>query len=343
MVRKATNKKPKSIGKIFFKFFSVTFIVCLILFTSGLGIYAAVMNARPFDSSDGGGQPAGQTEEKIDILIPGEGIFATEFQNSKRVNILLLGNTDEGLSDTIMLASFDPENQRVDVISLPRDTYYDRDGKHGAELKLNAVNHDGAAAVALAAHNILMGIPINYTATVSYDGVVNIVDAIGGVTFDVPVRMYYSSPSQNLLIDLKPGEQILDGAHAVQLLRFRSGYSNGDLGRVEMQQAFVKEAAKQAMAIDKLPALARTALDNVESDITIRAMLYLVSKAKGMDGDSIATYMLPGASGRVGSSSLSFYLRAEDPEIETMLRSFYAPPPETTESAIEEGEETAAE
>jgi LCP family protein required for cell wall assembly len=217
---------------------------------------------------------------------------------------------------------------------LPRDTYYERDGYSDSYLKLNSVFHDGAEAMCMAVHNILLGIPINYYAVIDYAGVEKIVDAMEGVPMDVPFSMDYDSPGQNLAIHLAPGQQTLDGAHAVQFLRYRSGYENGDIGRVEAQQTFMKNAAKQALSLN-LPKIAKTVVANVDSDISNRAILYLGAKGAKTDQENIRTYLLPGTSGSF--SGLSFWRRDEDYVIEELLRGIYDEVEETTttDTAIE--------
>lgn len=326
------SEHPATPKKTFVKFFAITFLVCLLVFTSGMGIFATILDQRPMDKDSDNTRVREQTEEKMDILFPAEGIFATEFKDSKRVNVLLMGTTEEGLADTIMLASFDPETKAASIISVPRDTYYERPGAYGASLKLNAVAHEGPEEVAKAVHNILLGIPINYYAVVNYEGVKNIVESIGGVPMDVPMRMKYSSPSQNLYIDLQPGEQILNGEKAVQFLRFRSGYQNADIGRIAAQQAFVKSAVKQAIGL-QLPKVAKTVIQNVDSDITNRAILYLAGKAAGMDASKLRSFHVTGRNATINGGS--FWMRDEDPVIEAMLRDAYIDPESvTTGSAI---------
>jgi LCP family protein required for cell wall assembly len=293
----------------------------LILFVGAAYGVNTFLNSAP--ASKSGVVAKQQTEEKLDLLIPGEGIFKSEFYDSKRVNVLLYGTTDESLADTIMLCSFDPETKAVDVISVPRDTYYEREGfTYGGYLKINAAALEGPLELCKAVHNVLRGIPINYYAMVNYDGVAKIVDSMGGVPMDVPMDMKYTSKKQNLYINLKKGEQVLDGEHAVQFLRFRKGYINADLGRVNAQQEFVKSAVNQAMGLD-LPKVAVAAVKNVDSTITPNAVLYLADKAKGMSNNSITTFTLPGAGDTKGG--LSFFFRAEDAKIENMLRAAYNP------------------
>jgi LCP family protein required for cell wall assembly len=332
------GRKSAFNGKLFARLMIVTLVIATVVTASGFTAYAKLLDARFMSKSSHAKKPTLVTEENMAVLIPGEGIFAQEYRTSKRVNVLLLGTTDEGLADTIMLASFDPVSKRADIISLPRDTYYYRSGYGASYLKLNAVFHDGPVAMAEAVHDILVGIPINYYAVVDYKGVENIVDSMDGVPMYVPMDMYYSSPPQNLLINLKEGEQVLDGAHAVQFLRFRKGYTNGDLGRVEAQQQFMKNAAAQALGFD-LPKVATAVQENVDSDITLRAILYLAKKAKGMDPGNVTTVMLPGGGARI--QGLSFYQAVDAYQIDQLMRTIYDPP-KPPEPAEGEGTESAA-
>ncbi|MDR2610705.1 MAG: LCP family protein [Clostridiales Family XIII bacterium] len=321
-------KKPMTPKRLFRKVFFITLPICLLVFTGSIFGAMKLLDAKPMNHS--GVVAPKQTEEKLDLLIPGEGIFKSKYYDSKRVNVLAYGNTDEGLADTIMLFSFDPEAQSVDVISIPRDTYYERKGfAYGGYLKINAAALEGPLELCKAVHNVLLGIPINYYAMVDYKGVEKIVDSMDGVEMDVPMNMHYTSKKQNLYIDIKKGKQVLDGAHAVQFLRFRKGYADGDLGRVKAQQEFIKNAAKQALSGDLLK-IGSTVVENVDSTITPRALLYLADEAKGMTEGGVKAYTLPGKSSTI--NKLSFFVRAEDSEIDTMLRQIYDGPAAATET-----------
>jgi LCP family protein required for cell wall assembly len=233
-----------------------------------------------------------------------------------------------------MLASFDPETQKMDIISVPRDTYYQRpDYNYGGYLKINSVlETDGIKGAAKAVHNVLEGVQINYYAIMNYEGVKKVVDSIGGVPMDVPMDMHYTDKKQNLYIDLKKGKQTLDGAHAIQFLRFRKGYAEGDIGRVKAQQQFVKNAVKEAMGLN-LPKVAKTVMDNMDSDLDLRAITYLASKAIGMGGDDLTLHTLPGDDGQ-RIQGLSFWVAADSEEVLEMMREVYTGIPQTTEGAI---------
>jgi LCP family protein required for cell wall assembly len=330
--------KPKTPQRVFGKFFGIAFAIAIVVCTTGVTLGAYFLDAKPLDEMPLPPEVVvpPPTEEKIDVLIAGSGMFADDYKDSKRVNVLLLGNTDEELTDTIMLASFDPESKDVDIISVPRDTYYERPGfAYGGYLKVNAAFHEGFYESAMAVHNLLQGIPINYYAVITYDGIKEIVDSMDGVPMNVPMDMHYTSKHQNLYINLKKGEQILDGDHAVQFLRFRKGYKEGDIGRVKAQQAFVKAAIKQALGL-KLINVANAIQDNVQSDIRNRTILYLVKESSGVDMSKVESYVLPGADSYIGG--LSFWVPAEASEAEAMLREIYDNPQQSaTGSAITTG------
>jgi LCP family protein required for cell wall assembly len=332
--------------KAFAKFFVVTFLCCVVGITAGLGALDSFLGQKPMDQSEALGteiiESAGQTAEKLNVLIPAEGIFKTDidFKDSKRVNILLFGNTlnnskQKGLTDTIMLGSFDPEAKKFDIISVPRDTYYEREGyANSAFLKINSVMEtDGIKGACESVHDVLQGIPINYYAVVDYNGIAKIIDSIGGVPMDIPFNMYYTDRKQGLYIDLKKGQQTLDGVHAIQFLRYRKGYTDGDIGRVDAQQRFVKAAIKESLGLN-LPNVAQTVVDNVDSDIDVRAMVYLATNASSLTSDTVSSHMLPGSDGHISGSKLSFWIPAESDEVVDMLREIYTGVKATTGGAI---------
>jgi LCP family protein required for cell wall assembly len=338
------GKKGKSPRKAFAKFFVVTFLCGVVGITAGFGALDSLLDQKPMDKSEAFGiediEPEGQTAEKLNVLIPAGDDFKSDFdfKDSNRVNILLFGNTinnskQKGLTDTIMLGSFDPDTKKFDIISVPRDTFYDREGYAGtAYLKINSVMEtEGVKAACKAVHEVLQGIPINYYAVIDYDGVAKIVDSIKGVPMDIPFNMHYTDAKQGLYIDIKKGQQRLDGKHAVQFLRYRKGYADGDIGRVDAQQEFVKSAIKESLGLN-LPTVAQTVVENVDSDIDIRAMLYLATNASGLGSDNVQSHMLPGTTGSI--SGLSFWIPAEKDEIIKMLREIYTGVKATTESAI---------
>lgn len=304
----------------------VAFVVVLIPVNAGLN---SLGESRLFQGGDG---EKVVLEEELSVLIPGDSRFFEAFKNADRANVLLIG-ANQGMTDTLMLFSFDKKNKHVDVISIPRDTYYHREGHDGvAERKINAAYRGNPINTAKAVSETLMGIPINYYAVIDYDGVEKIVDSMGGVPMTIAKPMKYRDPYDKppLVIDIPAGDVVLDGKHAVQFLRFRHDYAEGDLGRVKAQQEFVKSAFKQCLGFD-LPKIAKTVFENVNSDITLKVALGLATKAVGITGDDITTYMMP----NTPESKPPYYVYPKKEEIITMLETIYSIGSETTtDSAV---------
>ena len=157
-----------------------------------------------------------------------------------------------------------------------------------------------------------LGIPIDYTVQVNLNGFVQLVDAIGGVEFDVPINMDYDDPYQDLSIHLTKGLQKLNGENALNVVRFRhnndgTGYGNEDLGRIATQQAFLKAVTKQTLKLenlDKISEFVRIFNKNVKTDLSMGNMAWLGKEAIGMGMDKITFSTLPGE----WSNGLSLYL-----------------------------------
>ena len=250
------------------------------------------------------------------------------FQDKKRVNVLLLGVND-GLTDTIMVASFDMKAKHVDLISVPRDTYYHRDGYNSeGENKINAAYRGDPVNTARAVSEVLLGMPINYYAVIGYDGIKTIVGSMGGVPMTIQKGgMHYKDPYDTppLVINIPEGPQVLDGDHAVQFLRYRHGYVEGDIGRVKAQQEFMKSAFRQCLSLN-LPKIAKTVFENVDSDITLGTVTSLATKAIGITGDDIKTYLLPGTP----LPDAPYYVIPDAEGTADMINEIYSIEPKTT-------------
>jgi LCP family protein required for cell wall assembly len=272
------------------------------------------------------------------------------FHEANRVNVLMLGVND-GLTDTIMLGSYDLDAGHIDVVSVPRDTYYDRaDARSTAAKKINSI-YSGKKAVgtAIAVSDVLQGMPIHYYVVVDYQAVKKVVNSMGGVPMDIPFHMVYNDPYDKppLKIDIPAGQQVLNGDKAVEFLRFRKGasgykgYPEGDIGRVKAQQQFVKSAFRQAIGLN-LPKVVTTTLESVDSDISLGVAAKLAAKAAGLTGEDVQTITIPGNGGMKGG--LSFWLPDEE-AIKEMLMQIYGVQPEPEETEVEakpEGDEPTA-
>ena len=171
--------------------------------------------------------------------------------------ILLVGNDDgNGNTDTLILGRIDTKQHRMDFVSIPRDTLIN---EPWPVRKINAVywgdRVDGGDGITALKRQIarLCGFTPDCYAVADLELLARAVDCIGGVRFNVPIAMDYEDKSQDLRIHLEPGEQVLDGEAAVGLCRFRSGYVMGDLGRIEMQQQFLRACADQFLSLGSIP------------------------------------------------------------------------------------------
>ena len=246
---------------------------------------------------------------------PGSGDLAQSGRRSDVFTFLLVGKDTAGggNTDTMILATFDTRAKTLHAISLPRDTMVNVSWR---TKKLNTVYNynkgkDKATQVengmaALKDHVAkLTGVLPDYYAIVEWDAVGEIVDAIGGVTFDVPYDMHYDddTPGQDLHIHQEKGLRKLSGEDAMQVIRWRKNNGEygktqiGDAGRMKVQQDFLKAMVSQCLQaknILNIPALADIILDNVTTDLSAGNMVWLAQQAVGMDvGQSVHFHTMP--------------------------------------------------
>ncbi len=258
------------------------------------------------------------------------------------VNILLLGVDEGGMrSDTIMLASLNGRTGKLSVMSIPRDTRV-RVGNYYQ--KINAAIGIGAQEVrkgnlkepeelTVQKVKLLTGMPIHYFMSIDFDGFKEVIDALGGVEFEVPFRMKYDDPVQNLHIDLQPGLQVLDGEAAHDFVRFRKGnagypgYAMGDLGRIEAQQAFIKALIQQkvnAKYLLKADELFDVVVRNVRTNYTAKDLIRHLGAISRVDSELMTMYQLPGSAQTIGG--VSYFLcdeRATQELVDTVFNPSY--------------------
>jgi LCP family protein required for cell wall assembly len=271
-------------------------------------------------------------QKKVDPhLLKGEG--------DGRVNILLLGNGGRGheapdLTDTIMVASIDPVNNKVALVSIPRDLWISLPG-HGS-MKLNAAFETGkydylgkidssnandkaiqaGFATADQAIEQVLGINIHYNALVNFISFKKAVDTIGGVTVDVPETLYDRSMAWengwNPVL-AKKGRQIFDGKHA--LIYVRSRHSSSDFARSNRQRAVLTAIKNKVVTLGtlsnpiKISQLLNTFGNNVKTDLSLQDAGRVYALTKGIADKSIKSIGLGDnntlvTTGRVGNQSI---------------------------------------
>ena len=247
--------------------------------------------------------PAGPTDDE---LYPDDGYTGDmpTVSGNRREGVytfLLVGtDMDDGNTDTLMVVTYDTKEQDVSIMSIPRDTMIN---ERWDIKKINSVYSRTGSIDSLAGRiQKLVGFKPDFYVKVELSMFVELVDLVDGVEFDVPQDMNYDDPYQDLHIHLKKGVQTLDGEHAMQLVRFRR-YSEGDIKRVEVQQAFMKALIKKCLSLEhwgKIKAYIDLAMDNVETDLEAGSVVWFAANVLGLNGTpalnmgDVYTCTLPG-------------------------------------------------
>jgi len=310
--------------KTFLKVFLISFVCFSLLIGGAVVAFIKFYNPEPVVSPQ---------DDNMEVVISPPSDKEKELsdldklvEKSERLNVLLLG-MEGPRTDTIILASFDPESKNLDLVSIPRDTFFHSKGyDHADQKKINAVyGRSGVKGTMSVVSHILGGIPIHEYVQVSYNGVENIVDSLGGVRVNIPFDMTYDDPydSPPLKIRLKKGVQELNGKEAVQFIRFRknndgTGYPDGDIGRIKAQQQFLMAAADKVLSF-RLPVVAHTVFKFVKTSMELDDIVYYAKNAIGISRENIKTYQLPGRSTNQG---LSYFIHDPD-ETENLMMTIY--------------------
>jgi len=247
------------------------------------------------------------------------GIDPEKLKTVGRLNILVLGESGIGdgykLTDSIMVASYNPQTQQASILSIPRDTYIGKRNKdtasanYLASYKMNAAYRNGEnLEETIECVNNLTGLDLEHYILIDTDAIIEIVDAIGGVWFDVPIDMDYEDLNQDLFIHLKAGYQLIDGDKAHQLLRFRHNqdgtsypkeYGDNDYGRMRTQREFISATAKQLLKIEnatKVIDLLDIVFKNIKTDLKLQDLKYYIPYAFKFNTSNIISDTLPGES-----------------------------------------------
>lgn len=280
---------------------AVTTISALFILTALFGLYKC-FSQEPTLRPSGPAAPdpdpsaAQEPENPEDDARP----LSSEERKEHFYTVLMAGLDDEnGGSDTNLLMALDAENGTINVVSLPRDTLLN---VSWSVKKLNNAYHHGGISQTRTEVSRLLGIPVDYYVTVDLRAFVELVDAIDGVDFDIPVDMDYDDPEQDLHIHFKKGPRHLTGQQALEVVRWRqnndgTGYATADIGRIGTQQAFLTAVAKQTLQVsnlDKIPEMAEIFSTRVETDLKLANLIWIGEQALSMGSDSIAFHTLPG-------------------------------------------------
>ena len=203
---------------------------------------------------------------------------------------------DVGRSDTLMIATLDPEKNQAAILSVPRDTRVKISG-HGFD-KINAAYAYGGRQLTQKTIENLLNTHIDHYIKINIHGFTKIIDALGGIDIDVEKRMYYEDPWDDdggLYIDLQPGMQHMDGKTAITYVRYRD--EEGDIGRIKRQQNFMKAVMDKLVSptiIPKLPSIVSAVSDSVETDMSVSEILSFIGTLQEAKNNGLKSDMIPG-------------------------------------------------
>lgn len=267
-------------------------------------------------------------------------------KNLDKLYILAMGEST-GMSDTIIVCSYDPKTQEASMLSIPRDTFIGKSkSKATTSDKINALYNGGKKPEkTIEAVNELTGLNIQNYILVDTKALVELVNAIGGIEFNVPIDMKYDDYSQDLHVDLKAGMQKLNGDQVEQLVRFRHN-SNGstysyeygieDFGRMRTQREVLMTIAKQTIQLKNIKEIGHIvdiAEKYVQTNMDLKMLKDYIPYLVNMNTDNIKSAQLPGQSQYI--NGISFFLADED-EIDKVVEDLFTGTNEKTQENQEQ-------
>ena len=311
--------------------------ICVVLAVSVLGVVGCrSMFVEPeLPSVDDKKPPAfgtdipgssGEQEPPSDEIVEDNGLvpkMSGERKSDKYYTILILGRDTGGggQTDTMLLASYDVTNQKATVMSIPRDTMVNvswDNKKINTVYNMYGKGNKGLQAVYKEISQ-LVGFEPDYEVVVEWEAVGAMVDAIGGVWFDVPYTMDYHDPYQDLVIEQEKGYRLLNGEDAMQVIRWRKndqdsphGYHGGigDSGRMKMQQNFLKAVIQQLLKpenVTRIDDIANVFKTNVQTSLDFGNILWFGMQAVrgGLGVEDVTFVTMPYAYADVYSRNLT--------------------------------------
>lgn len=224
-------------------------------------------------------------------------------------------------TDTMIITAMDFDTGTIKMLNVPRDTMVKI---RGSQQKLNAAFQQGGPETTMKAITELTGIALDKYVLVDYAVVETLVDAIGGIDYNIPWDMRWSDPTADppLEINFKKGPTHIDGPRAIEFLRWRKnipgvsmGESDGsDIYRIQNQQAFLKAVLKKAVSgsnLLKLPLIANELLSHIDTNIDVSTILKAAVGARKIRPEAMTGFTLPGSGQYVGGVSYWIEDRAE--------------------------------
>lgn len=320
-----TNNKPntssKKRKKSSHKGLKIFFIIIAIILIIFFGIFMYRFSKNGFNMQGFLSTLFGQNEETL--------------ANLDNLDFLLIGESGN-MTDSIMACRYDPKTQKAYMLSIPRDTFIGNSEANATTSdKINCVyNIKKDPMNTVKAVNKVTGLNLKYYVFVDTKALTEIVDAIGGVEFDVPIDMEYDDTSKDntLHINLKKGTQKIDGNKAEQLLRFRHNndgssypkeYGDNDLGRMHTQRDFIKATLNQTIRannIFKLNELLDIVNKHVKTNLSVSLIKDYIPYAVNFDTENLQSDMLPNESKKINEI---WFVKVIDSEAEKLVNDMF--------------------
>ena len=253
----------------------------------------------------------------------------TSVKKDKIQDILVAGTDEDGFrTDLILLCRYNMTDNSVTALQIPRDTRIETDTR--SDKKINSAYSTSKKEQTLFDEvESITGIRPEKYVIVSFKAFRQLVDVIGGVEVNVPMRMYYTDPIQNLTIDLYPGQQLLNGRQSEMFMRFRynndgTGYQNGDVDRVAAQKKFYEAVLKKLLSgktVLKVPKILGILTDNVKTDFIGEDIIKYIGKIPSFKMENINIITLPGE-GAYGDDGVSYFFHNEK-ETELLIDEYF--------------------
>lgn len=306
--KKKLNKKNK-LTRTFFRAMLGTGLICILAIVSLVGCYNYFLKDEGTSDKPGKNQGITKKEEKVEKIYKNVAVFGVD--------------KDGYRTDVIFVVNFNSETNKVKVLSVPRDTKVNWSEEQQQSLRdlgkgVRTVSKINEMTAYGGIENIrdftinelerMLGVTIDNYVIVNIDAFNEIVDAIGGVDLYVPQDMYHTDYAGELFIDLKEGQQHLDGDKAEQFVRFRS-YPNGDVDRVAAQQIFLKAFADKLLSpstITKIPKLVSILFNSITTDVSLTEIPQYYQYINDFNIENLSFYTLPGEGRYEGGASYFF-------------------------------------
>jgi len=276
MKRREYRKRKKSKKRLFLK---ISVFTALALFL-GIAAYAVTLHNQTVNVLDRAYESVGAKKQCEANIEPAK----------DNVSILLVGvdssetrskTEDHSRSDALLLATLNPKEKSVKLVSIPRDSYV-YIPEVGYKDKITHAHAFGGTAASIETVEELLDVPVNYYLSMNFNAFIEVVDALGGIEVEVPYERLEKDENDQNTIHLTPGLQRLDGRHALALARTRKLDSDVERGKRQQMilEAIIKEASS-VKSITKYGDVISAIGENMKTDMTSKQMLSFIAYIKG--------------------------------------------------------------